>query len=46
MESNPNPFPTPFPFCAAADELRLTADRPAQRKAEHNSYPRSILTLL
>ena len=41
-ESNPNPLPKPFPFCAAAGELRLTADRPAPGKTEPDSYPRSI----
>ena len=41
-ESNPNPLPTPFPFCAAAGELRLTADRPAPKETEPDSYPRSI----
>ena len=44
-ESNPNPSPSPFPFRAAAGELGLTADRPAQRETEHESYPRSILML-
>ena len=41
-ESSPNLLPTPFPFCAAAGELRLTADRPAPKKTEHDSYPRSF----
>ena len=45
VESNPIPLPTPFPFCAAAGELGLTADRPAQRESEHDSYPRRILKL-
>src|SRR6185369_1423448 len=44
-ESSPNLLPTPFPFCAAAGELRLTADRPAPKKTEHDSYPRSFLEL-
>jgi len=44
-ESNPIPLPTPFPFCAAAGELGLTADRPAQRESVHDSYPRCILKL-
>ena len=35
----------PFLFCAAAGELKLTADRPAQKKSEHYSYPRRILQL-
>ena len=44
-ESNAIPLPTPFPFCADADELGLTADRPAQRESVHDSYPRRILKL-
>ena len=36
-ESNPNPFQSPFPFCAAVGELGLTADRPAQRESVHES---------
>src|SRR6185503_18953290 len=44
-ESNPFPFSMPFPFCAAAGDLELTADRPALRETEHDSYPRRILKL-
>jgi hypothetical protein len=36
----------PFPFCAAAGELELTADRPAQKETEHYSYPKRILRAL
>jgi len=43
VESNPNLLPTPFPFCAAAGELGLTADRLAQRESVPNSYPGRIL---
>ena len=35
----------PFPFCAAAGELGLTADRLTQRENVHESYPWSFLTL-
>ena len=37
--------PSPFPFCAAAGELGLTADRPTQRENVHESHPRSFLML-